>query len=269
MVLDYLLTPKDATRHPAKLFVVAALFVSFGVLVELFLPSLRGSIIIFAMVPAIPLVWLLLFKEEQKGGAAPCKSLMDAVEHEGSFLARHSVIIEVFSFFFLGALVAYAFWYAVLPPDTSQALFSDQLSELENIRGAFAGAVINPDRISFLFFHNLQVMALMFVFCLLYGVGSIYLLLWNASIIGVVLGEKLRAEGLLGIFHGFLSLVPHGIFEIAAYFVASLAGGILSICLMRGHWKLPGFKRVLVDVAMLAVIAVVLVGVGAFIEGSY
>ncbi len=109
----------------------------------------------------------------------------------------------------------------------------------------------------------------MFGFCLLYGIGSIYLLLWNASVIGVVLGSKILESGIVGGIIGFMGLVPHGSLELAGYFVGSLSGGIISVALMRGKHKKGGFKQALLDAGLLALAAILLIGFGALLEGSY
>ena len=271
MVLDYLISPREAKRKPYEVFVVAALFVSFAVLVQMFIPSIQGSIIIFAMVPAIPLMWALLVREE-RDEEEEIQACYRTHYWEGasvtSILARHAALVGVFSFFFLGAVFAYAVWYAALPAQQAQAIYTSQLNELDAIRGMSTGNFFDTGRFEYLFGHNLQVLGLMFAFCLVYGVGSVYLLLWNASIIGLVIGSRIN-EGILGVAMGFLSLLPHGIFEISAYFVASIAGGILSVAVMRKHYKTNCFKFVLRDVAALTVISLVLLAIGAAIESSY
>lgn len=290
MVLEQLVSPARARREPQDLLVVSALFVSFGVLVQLFLPTVRGSAIIFAMIPAIPLVWALIFREERMEE----KELMEVVEKKYNFFTHHKTLIEVFSFFFLGSVIAFAFWYAVLPPDLGKLVFADQTSELKSIQASVAnlagnaasaangGAgqflevsvsgtafVVNQARFWVLFAHNLQVLALMFLFCLLYGIGSVYMLLWNASIIGVVVGQRIQAEGFFGMFTGIASLLPHGIFEVVAYFVASIAGGVLSMSIAHRHHNKQFFYVLLLDVFALTIVSLILLSIGAFIESTY
>ncbi|MFH0922436.1 MAG: stage II sporulation protein M [Candidatus Micrarchaeota archaeon] len=296
MVLDYLLSPKKAYKHPWEIAVVAFLFASFGVLAQLFLPGVRASVIIFTMVPAIPLIWALLVHEEKEEEKEI--SVYNKWEHhltrlisgetlankkikpdpsqrytkQYSFLTHHWRLISIFAFFFLGALLGYLFWFIVMPHSTAQSVFADQLQEIENIRGystAIMGNVFKASAFDNLLFHNLQVLAVMFLFSLLYGIGSIYMLLWNAAVIAVVLGSKVYETGIQGVALGFVSLFPHGIFELLAYFVASIAGGLLSVALMRKAFKKPEFSFIAWDVFFLVIIALALVAVGALIESSY
>ncbi|MBI5226497.1 stage II sporulation protein M [Candidatus Micrarchaeota archaeon] len=286
MVLDFLVSPTQATKEPWSLILATFVFVSFGVFVEMYLP-IQGSIIVFAMVPLIPLVWMVLMREEELE-----ESEVDAWK-KGTGKLRlfsHNIDLwEVFAFFFIGSALAYTFWFAILPPDSfefmgrqlpgSNALFADQLKEVSFIRGsvsAIQGQVVNiglgakEGTFWFLLEHNLQVMGLMLLFSLVYGIGSIYLLLWNASIIGVVIGGQVHQMGIMGAAIGFLNLLPHGIFEMSAYFLASIAGGLFSMEFMkRGFSKPDLFFHVFLEVLLLLVLSFVLLGVGAYIEASY
>ena len=274
MVLDYLLSPHQARKDPWSLAIAAMLFVSFGVIIDVLMPSVHGSIIIFAMLPAIPLLWMLMVREEVEEEK---DNLLGhaGYYHKHGFLGSikpHGSLWEILAFFFLGAVIAYTFWYAALPAETSQQMFADQINEVKLIQGAMAtaatGNMFTEGKFWFLFEHNLQVLGIMFVFCLLYGIGSVYMLMWNASIIGVVLGGKIATEGIPGVVVGFLGLLPHGIFEISAYFVATIAGGIFSVSLMRGVTK-PGFRYVLYDVLFWTGLSLALLAIGAAIEASY
>jgi len=121
-----------------------------------------------------------------------------------------------------------------------------------------------------LFQNNLIVLALVLVFSFVFGAGAIYIITWNATIVGVLIGTIARSGGgnvivnyLIALPMSLLSLLPHGIFEIGAYFFGGLAGGMLSAALVRG--KLPK-KSVIKDVFTIFLIAVVLVAIGALVE---
>ncbi len=262
MVFELLVSPHKARREPWDLFLLSFLFVSLGVGFRLVFPGLDGSAVVFAMVPAIPLIWTLLMREE--------KADEEFFRHNKSFFHYHGTLIEIFGFFFLGAVVAYSVWYAALPTDVSKEVFSSQIKEIGLVQQAVStGMAFKQGMFEFLFSHNLQVLALMFAFSFLYGIGSVYLLLWNASVIGVFIGSKVHAEGALGVLNAFFGLLPHGSLEILAYFIASIAGGILSVAISRRRWAHPEFKLVMLDVATLAVVAVVILAIGALVEAAY
>lgn len=291
MVLEYLISPKEAKRRPWELVAIAFLFVSFGILTQMLIPTLEGSIIIFSLIPLIPLFFFFLLSEEAaeerysklEAEVGDWGKVLKTLEAErphlsvpAAFIHRfkkilhvHRQLIEFFTFVFIGAVFAYAFWFALLPKEVSYGLYFQQLQEVKTISSTVTGQAFQQDVFEFLFNHNIQVLFLMLLFSLVYGVGALYLLLWNASIIGVVLGGKFVSNGLAGAVMGFLGMIPHGIFEISSYFVGALAGGLLSIAVMRSSYKKPFFKYLLEDVFLLAAFALLLLFIGAVIEASY
>lgn len=259
-LLEMLVSPRQAKRSPWLLAGVAFVFVSGGILVNVLVPVIKGAEIVFAMVPAIPLIWSLIVREEREEDAR--LNLLP----QNSF-SYHFPLIEVFAFFFLGAMVAYAFWFSVLPPEQAQTVFSAQLQEIKNI-GLTVGKVIDVDFAMRLFQHNLIVLVFMLVFSLVYGIGSVYLLLWNASIIGVFIGSKLQAGGLSSLISGVIGIFPHGVFELGAYFIASIGGGMLSTAVMHRHVGKPQFKLILADVATLLIVSIVMLAIAAALEAT-
>ncbi len=284
MVLDALLDWKKAKQSPVAVLVLSALFVTFGVLANLLLPSIRGGAVIFAMIPAIPVFWKMFGKEE-KGIQLELKA------HHFSSFSYHKPLLIVLAAFFAGSTLAYALWFVALP---SKAIFTDQINEIVALQSAsggvtgrltlegtlrgitgqvstavgelVSGRVFRQELFWRLFTHNLSVLTVMFLACLIYGIGSIYLLLWNASVIGAFVGQLVQARGPEWLILGFLGLFPHGAVEISAYLIASIAGGILSVSVDRGHIRQPYSKYVLLDVALLTMTSVFLIGLAAAIE---
>lgn len=262
-MIEALVSPKHALEEPWQLFLLAALFVSLAVVISFFVPSINGGPVVLAMVPAIPLIWTLLVREEHR-------------EEELKLLVKdsfryHLPLLKVFSFFFLGATVAYTFWFAVLPSGQSSLVFAPQLDEIRLIRDSVGtGNAVFPtegldDLALRLFKHNMVVLFFMFVFCLLYGIGSIYLLLWNASIIGVFVGSAIITSTTGGLATA-VAILPHGVLEIGAYFLATIAGGILSAGIMRRHFDRPEFHYILKDVALITAAAVIILAAAALLE---
>ncbi|HEV8290145.1 MAG TPA: stage II sporulation protein M, partial [Candidatus Norongarragalinales archaeon] len=171
-------------------------------------------------------------------------------------------------FFFLGSVIAYAFWSAVLPQDIANAVFADQIQEVERLAHPLSLFAFSQEAFQGLFLHNFWVLLLVFVFSLLYGIGSLYILLWNASLVGVFIGGKTVSMGISGFLSAVLALLPHGVFEVSAYFVASIAGGLLSAAIMRRHYARLEFRYVLRDVAILGVMAAILLVMAAIIESA-
>ena len=127
----------------------------------------------------------------------------------------------------------------------------------------------------------MKVLAFSILFSFIYGAGAIFILAWNATVIGAAMGNFIRANisaysssfGLFqagNYFHvvslGLLKYSIHGIPEIAAYFYGGLAGGVISVALIRGHFRTEKFSRVMVDFSELVLIAVGFLIAAAFLE---
>ena len=65
---------------------------------------------------------------------------------------------------------------------------------------------------------------------------------------------------------GLLKYSVHGVPEIVSYFYGGLAGGILSVALIRKHFKTDKFSAVMKDFSELVLIAVAFLVAAAFLE---
>jgi len=63
-----------------------------------------------------------------------------------------------------------------------------------------------------------------------------------------------------------LKYMTHGVLEIIAYFVAALAGGILSIGVVRHDFKSGEFKKMILDSTDIFAISIILLFIAALIE---
>jgi uncharacterized membrane protein SpoIIM required for sporulation len=119
------------------------------------------------------------------------------------------------------------------------------------------------------------------MFSFLYGAGAIFILMWNASVIGVAIGNFIRtnvaalANQLGGItIGGYFSVVSiglfkyviHGIPEILAYFVAALAGGIISIAIINHEYSSRKFEHILLDAADLLLLSIAIIFIAGLLE---
>ena len=119
------------------------------------------------------------------------------------------------------------------------------------------------------------------LFSFVYGSGAIFILTWNASVIATAIGNFIRtnlssyaaAAGLqkFGAYMhivsiGLLKYTIHGIPEILAYFVAGLAGGIISVAVINESFTTKGFSKALIDSSDLLIIAVLLILISALLE---
>lgn len=166
-------------------------------------------------------------------------------------------------------------------------IFSIQIDTINNINDHITGNAIkdsspsNIDRFSNIFFNNMKVLTFCILFSFLYGAGAIFILAWNASVIGTGIGNYIRTNiaqmaqlvgmekvaGYMNVISvGLLKYVIHGIPEILAYFLAALAGGIISIGVIRHDFKGRKFEHVLLDATDLVLLSIAVLFIAAILE---
>jgi len=209
-------------------------------------PSMAA--LFFIIIGAVPFFRKILFLEEAEVEKESKSKLIDS----------YKKIILVFLSFYIGVALVY-FVLSVLPPlpfiGHPQVLFEKQLSVFTGVSGSF----INTQAFSMIFLNNIKVVLLALVLSLLYGSGAILVLTWNASTLGVffaTMGSK------------SLAYVPHASLEFFGFFSAAVAGGLISAAIEKHKFGTPGFRKVMKDVALLTVISVVLIFLGALVEST-
>lgn len=119
----------------------------------------------------------------------------------------------------------------------------------------------------FIFENNAGVLLFTIVLSLLYGVGAIFIIAWNASIIGLFFGETFLAGNIskmLGMFQGML--LGHGPPELLGYVFGALAGAILSAMVARGKVFTHEGSIIIRDVLFLSGLAFFSVAYAAVTE---
>ena len=182
---------------------------------------------------------------------------------------------------FVGMTLSISFWYVVLPQDMTSILFSSQSQTIVDINNQISGKVAHFDILIRIFFNNMRVLVFSVIFSFLYGVGALFILAWNATVIAAAIGNSTRktlasmaeAAGYhnISVYFGAFSFgifryLLHGIPEILAYFVGGLAGGIISVAVVNKDLFRISSDRIMFDVAELLVIAVALLVIAALME---
>lgn len=275
MVLESLISPHKAESHPKNLFFHGFIYVSIGLFLSLWIFNEHSSLIMVFLttMAAIPLVYNIIKIEEKK-------DLSDL--DEKSLLREHSRALNVFIWYFVGATLAFAFWYIILPSNMISGLFEVQTQTIVHIRSNVTGNSYQLFRtFTQILSNNLKVLIFCILFSFLYGLGAIFILTWNASVIGTAIGNFIRTElyqlgsqfnlGLgFNYFQiisiGLLKYVIHGIPEIMAYFVAGLAGGIISIAAIRHDFGTKKYEKIIMDSSVLLLLSLFLVISAAILE---
>ena len=275
MVLESLINPFKAKKKPWEMFFVGILFASVGVLLSNWVFKEQASLLMvfFTVMASLPLLYSTMRSEEEE--AKPNIS-------EKKILKKHAKTLKFLMYLFFGFVIAYAFWYIALPAGTVKTLFNTQTATIHSINArALMGNSIKFAAFSSIFFNNIKVMTFCILFSFLYGAGAIFILTWNASVISTAIGNYVRVnlssyassagfQKLGAYLHiisiGLLKYSIHGIPEILAYFVAGLAGGIISVAIIKENFGTKGFTKALLDASDLIIIAILITFIAALLE---
>lgn len=271
MVLEALISPLKAEKKPWETFILGFIYSSLAIILSLWIFEEQASLIsVFLIsIAAIPLVYSTFKLEEGKD---------ILIEKERGILKEHSKAISFLIFLFCGIILAYVIAYLVLPNAQVTNLFNLQHTTISQIN---SNAPSEAGLFSKIFFNNMKVLTFCIVFSLFYGAGAIFILAWNGSVIAAAMGNFIRQHigiyagqlGFSGItvyLHTFsLSLLRysiHGIPEICAYFIASLAGGILSVAIIRHDFSTKKFEKIIYDTSTLLLISIAILFFAAILE---
>ena len=275
MVVESFLNPFKAEKKPWEMFFLGLMYTSIGILLSLWIFRNEASLIMVFMITmgTLPIFYNTMRLEESKD------LLMDK---ESEILREHNKAISFFMYLFIGITVACAVWYVLLPTSTVSQLFDKQTGTIQAINNQVSGNVIhNMNAFWKIFFNNFKVLAFSILFSFVYGAGAIFILSWNATVIGAAIGNFIRANissytSSLGLFEagnyfhvvslGLLKYSLHGVPEIAAYFYGGLAGGIISVAIIKKHFRTKKFPAIMKDFSELVLIAVGFLIAAAFLE---
>ena len=183
-------------------------------------------------------------------------------------------------FLFLGFIIAFSFWYIVFE-DGNQNFRAqietycminrptnfDQCVEDYGIKtvSKTTAFLTAKEKIVNIFANNIYVLIFTLVFSLIFGAGAIFILAWNASVISAAIGI-FSDSSLANLPLGLARYMIHGIPEILAYFGGALAGGIISIAVIKHDVRTEKFWIILQDSLNLIIFSVVILFIAALIE---
>ncbi len=279
-MLEMLISPKRAERRPWEMLFVGAFYASISVLLVSWIFSqddvlkhYSGVLVVtFTVMFTIPFMYYMLRFEEER-----------ATHHIGSMrlLKEHRHAIWAVLWLLVGFVLAYSFWYALLPNTQS---FDAQLQTYCLInRPAGAGVsecaksfgdaklssitnfAVSSGRLFHIFANNIYVLILIIAFSLVFGAGVIFILAWNASVISTAITIFTQSD-LKSIPIGFFRYMLHGIPEIGAYFISALAGGIISVAVVKHEFGSEKFWEIVQDSLDLIILSVVVLFAAALLE---
>lgn len=275
MVLESLITPAKAEKRPWEMFFFGFLISSIAIFISIqIFKSMTGLVSVFLTVIAcVPLMYATIKLEEEKDAMGLKESVL---------LKEHSKALSFFVFMFFGIMVSYTVWFVFLPSQSVASLFSIQIETIKTINAHVTGSFVGSlSMLSRIFLNNVKVLTFCILFSFFYSAGAIFILTWNASVIAVATGTFIRnnmakfAElvGLskfaayIQIFSiGLFRYMIHGIPEIISYFIAGLAGGIISIAVIRHDFRTKNFEKIILDSIDLILIAIAILAIAAVLE---
>lgn len=260
MVFESLILPSQAESKPVEMLIYGMLITSVSILVAQYIFPSQASLVFlfFVTLASVPTVAKIIQDEEE----------IDEGEEKLNigFFKRHSRIVEIYGFLFLGILFATSFWYTILPESMSDTLFFNQINTIESINGAVGRATIGGS-FDAIFQNNFRVAFIAFIASFFFGTGGLFILAWNASVIGVfisLVAKEFSKIHMYPLFFGhidaLMSIALHGVPEIIAYFIAAIAGGILSVGLIRGKHDMRIIKD---SFLMFGICTIILIGAAA------
>ncbi len=280
MVLESLVNPVKAENKPVRMIIIGFIYTSVAIMLALWIFYHYSSMIFVFLTAAasIPLMYNTIKFEETK----------DLKDYEEVVLLKeHSKALMSFVYLFIGITLASTAAYILLPSHTVSTVFESQTNTINAINGkVLEQATSNTFREQVnvfirIFLNNVKVMIFCGLFSFIYGAGAVFILSWNASVIGAAIGNYIRGNiasyaHLIGwekaaqyfqiISIGLLKYVIHGVPEILAYFAAGLGGGIISIAIIKHDFGTRKFEHIILDSADLFLLSIVLLLIAAVLE---
>lgn len=278
-MFELLINPAKAERQPWDMFFIGAFYATVSLLLvkwifsgDPVLSKYTGILVVtFCVMFSIPFIYFAIKNEEEK----------DLEEREFlNLMKEHSKALLYFMFLFMGFVVAFSFWYIVFSDGNQNfraqietycminkpAHFDECVSEygVEHVSKT-TGFLTAKDKIVNIFANNIYVLIFTLFFSLIFGAGAIFILAWNASVISAAIGIFSKSD-LANLPLGLVRYMIHGIPEIASYFAGALAGGIISIAIIKHDVASEKFWTILQDSLNLVIFSVVILFIAALIE---
>lgn len=278
-MLEMIINPKEASKGPWKMFFVGLVYATLSLLLvnwffsaDVVLSKFSGMIVVtFCVMFSLPFMYYLIKTEEKED---------EEVEGFLGIWRAHNDAIHAFMWLFLGFVVAFALWYALLQ---NSVLFNAQIEtycminnpgiNLDDCVAKYSisqtklitGAATKEIRFLSILENNVYVMIFTLIFSLIFGAGAIFVLAWNASVIAGAIGIFTQYD-ITDLPLGIFRYMIHGFPEIMAYFVTALAGGIFGVGIIRHGIRDKKFLKIVENVVLLLSLAIIILILAALVE---
>ncbi|HLD89336.1 MAG TPA: stage II sporulation protein M [Candidatus Nanoarchaeia archaeon] len=276
-MFELLFNPKRAEEKPLFVFLFAiavhSLAVIFGLL---FFKKYSSVVVVFLTVMAfIPLLYRTMFSEAKKGTSS---------NDERELARQHSRAYFFLILIFVGVFLSAASWFVYFSfkdPATVKTLYKVQTDAIASINsGATSNFGATTSMFMKILMNNFKVLVFCFLFAVIFGLGGIFILTWNATVVGAAMGNYVKSNFLSAVPHGFNILIflqiyvlgfvrymIHGIPEMLAYFVGAVAGGMLSAAFVKKYFSKEELSdKIILDAVNVMIISLVILVLAAIIE---
>ncbi|MBI2629034.1 stage II sporulation protein M [Candidatus Pacearchaeota archaeon] len=276
-MLEMILNPRRSERRPWELFFVGFFYAALSVLLvnwifsgDVVLAKYAGILIVtFAVMFSMPFVYYTIKLEESKDAE---------IDSTFRLLKEHGKAIHAFLWLFLGFIVAFSSLYIILgSTDNYKAQIETYcaINNPNNYDGCAAqygvkdkratGLVTSTELLGGIFTNNLYVLIFTIIFSIIFGAGGIFILAWNASVIAAAMAIFSKST-LSSLPMSLARYMIHGLPEIAAYFIGTLAGGIIGIAIIKKEFRTDKFWNILHDSLLLIICAIIIILLAALME---
>jgi len=242
MLPELIYREERAEDYPLLILMgIVSALVGFGAANLLFPSEVDLLAVIFA---SIPLVYPLTryFLEDENNGSP------------------HIPEIQVYGSIFIGEVIGFLALGMFFPESFSLQSSIVGASGFAIFGGSFTGILLN----------NLTVFGAILGLAAVIGSAGVFVLTWNASVLGVFFAKLLSAvESGAGYFTckstpSPLCYAPHTFFEMTGFIIAGISGSLISAALYREHFDRETWK----DYAKLVALGMFMVLFGAFLEAA-
>lgn len=259
MVLEQLYPIEFLKEHPRYAFVLSFALTIFGMFFAMLVFPQDPALVIVAVASTLLVPSLYQFtsvQEETYGRVA-----FEGATRIKEWIQSNKQLYKVYMYMFFGSFFVFAIFSMILPTLAANEIFKQQLAVLSG------GATFSFGLFWDLFTHNMQVLLLCFIISVIAGNGSIYLIIWNASVWGTIFGNLAKTTAVnLSASTGIifllimLSVFPHVLLEMSSYVIAVMSGTVISKALAKEKILSSKFGKILLlNLGVLLVAILVLV----------
>jgi uncharacterized membrane protein SpoIIM required for sporulation len=263
-MLEQLYTEKWLSNRAAFTFILGFAYAVLGIGSALLIFPTQSALaaVAFTSLLLLPSLNKMLSSETKQAASEKRFDLTDPFKN-------HIDVFSVYFFIFLGVMLAFSLFSFMLPSIAASELFSSQI----NVLGLSGSATEVSDSFNSIVSNNLAVFVIILLASFVYGAGSIFVIVWNASVWGVIFATIARDSAIIvgqnPYSYFILTLIavfPHVFFEAAAYFMAAISGAIVSRATLTEKLFSDRFTKVVESAIVVFFLAVILLFIAGFIE---